>query len=78
MGYFWVGHAYLEEILGRWAQEVTLDSGRMFRRKMHNRKLPGMAAVTQRLVSCRPPELWPSLTLFFSTRPAVWYRTGPA
>lgn len=22
--------------------------------------------------------LWPRLTLFFSTRPAVWYRTGPA
>lgn len=31
--YFWAGHACLEETFGRWAQKVTLDSGRMFRRE---------------------------------------------
>lgn len=46
---------------------------------MHDSKLPCMH--THDSASCfkqGPTGHGPALTLFFSTRPAVWYRTGPA
>lgn len=58
---------------------MTLDSGRLFRREDAQQE-PPMYGQQWLSVSCTasPQEPRPSLTLFFSTRPAVWYCTGPA
>lgn len=79
MDHFTAGQDGLAKILGR-AQETSLDfEERTLRRKrMPYRNYFVHAAVTQLSYPGAIYMLWPRLTLFFSTRPAVRYRTGPA